>query len=71
MKLNKIKRFILGAFVITMIPTITFGYQATFQPRVTLATEHTDNLERTNEDEEDDIITTLSPGFSLDRKSVV
>lgn len=50
--------------ILFTIPT-TNAYQATFQPRVTLSAEYTDNLERTHEDEQDDIITTLSPGFTL------
>ncbi len=43
----------------------TNAYQATFHPRLTLSTEYTDNLERENEDEQDDIITVVSPGFTL------
>jgi len=41
------------------------AYQATLQPRLTLSVEYTDNLERSHKAEEDDIITTLSPGFTL------
>ena len=50
----------------------TNAYQVTFQPRVSLTTEFTDNRERLSEDEleededeEKDIITTLSPGFQI------
>jgi len=43
----------------------TNAYQATFHPRLTLRAEYTDNVERSNENEEDDIITTVSPGFTL------
>jgi hypothetical protein len=43
----------------------TNAYQATFHPRLTLTAEYTDNVERDSEDEEDDIIGTVSPGFTL------
>jgi Putative beta-barrel porin 2 len=43
----------------------THAYQITFQPRITVSTEYSDNFERTHEDEEEDIITTLSPGFAF------
>jgi len=65
MKIKKRIKFIVAAFLIITLPTITSAYQVTFHPRLTLTTEYTDNLERSNENEEDDIITTVSPGFTL------
>ena len=53
-------------FLTILLPaSYSTAYQATFQPRLTLRTEYTDNLERENRNEKDDIITTVSPGFTL------
>ncbi len=53
-------------FLIILLPiSYSAAYQVTFQPRLTLRTEYTDNLERENNNEKDDIITTVSPGFTL------
>jgi hypothetical protein len=53
-------------FLTLILPaSYSAAYQATFHPRLTLSTEYTDNLERSNEDEEDDLITIVSPGFTL------
>ncbi len=53
-------------FLTILFPTsYSVAYQATFQPRLTLTAEYTDNFEREHEDEQDDIITTVSPGFTL------
>ena len=56
---------VLCPLTLMLSASYSLAYQATFQPRVVLSTEYTDNLERAHEDEEDDIITTVSPGFAL------
>jgi hypothetical protein len=58
--------FSLLCFLILLVSaSYSAAYQATFQPRLTLMTEYTDNLERENKNEKDDIITTVSPGFTF------
>ena len=58
--------FFVSLFLIILLPiSYSAAYQVTFQPRLTLRTEYTDNLERENNNEKDDIITTVSPGFTL------
>lgn len=53
-------------FLTILLPTsYSVAYQVTFHPRLTLTTEYTDNVEREHEDEQDDIIGTVSPGFTL------
>ncbi len=41
------------------------AYQVTFQPRVTVTEEYTDNVDLSESDEESDFITTIQPGFTL------
>ena len=51
-----------------LITSMSFGYQATFIPRVSVNGEYTDNIFITNDDNfiEDDLITTITPGFTAD-----
>ena len=46
--------------------SVTFGYQATFSPRISVGGEYTDNIFQADDDTEDDYITTISPGFSAE-----
>ncbi|RTZ95686.1 MAG: hypothetical protein DSY90_12695 [Deltaproteobacteria bacterium] len=42
------------------------GYQLSFTPSVSISEEYNDNIFLTSENEEDDFITTVSPGFVLE-----
>jgi hypothetical protein len=62
-------RFILAAICTFFLTTsISFGYTATFLPRLSVKGQYTDNLFLTENDnlKEDDVITTISPGFSAE-----
>ena len=58
--------FLISCILLLSLPiSTTNAYQTTFHPRLTLTAEYTDNVEREPEDEQDDIIGTVSPGFTL------
>jgi len=60
-------RIILGVICTFFLTTsISFGYNLTFTPRLSVRGEYTDNVLLTeNKDlKEDDVITTISPGFT-------
>jgi len=62
-------RFILAAICSFFLTTsISFGYNLTFTPRLSVQGEYTDNVLLTeNKDlKEDDVITTISPGFTAE-----
>lgn len=42
-----------------------FSFQTEFTPQISITEEYTDNLFLSNEDEEEEFITLISPGFSL------
>ena len=60
----KSKIFIVAACTLFLTTSITFGYQATFIPRISINEEYTDNLFLTKRDKEHEYITTISPGFT-------
>ena len=60
-------RFILAAVCFFFLtPSISFGYNVTFLPRISVNGEYTDNVSLTsnNDLKEDDFITTVAPGFT-------
>jgi hypothetical protein len=59
----KLRSLLLILILLTPIPAI--AVEATFQPRITLQGEYTDNVDRTRHDAEEEIITTVSPGATL------
>jgi hypothetical protein len=62
-------KFILAAICIFFLTTsISFGYKATFLPRISVNGEYTDNVLLSENDDaiQDDVITTISPGFSAE-----
>jgi len=60
----KSKIFIVAACTLFLTTSITFGYQATFIPRISVNEEYTDNVFLTERNKEHDYITTISPGFT-------
>jgi hypothetical protein len=60
-------RFILTA-VCTLLFTssITFAYQASFTPRISVGAEYTDNIFQSDNNKQDEYITTISPGFTAE-----
>ena len=62
-------RLVLTAICTFFLTTsISFGYTATFMPRISVNGEYTDNVFLTDVDnlKEDDVITTISPGFTAE-----
>jgi len=62
-------RTILAAICIFFLSTsISFGYKATFMPRLSVQGEYTDNVLLSENDDaiQDDVITTVSPGFTAE-----
>jgi hypothetical protein len=62
-------RSILTAICTFFLTTsISFGYTATFMPRISVNGEYTDNVLLSENDNaiQDDVITTISPGFSAE-----
>ena len=60
----KSKIFIAAACTLFLTTSITFAYQATFTPRISVGLEYTDNVFLTKSNKENDYITTISPGFT-------
>jgi hypothetical protein len=60
-------RFILTA-VCTLLFTssITFAYQASFTPRISVVAEYSDNIFQSDNNKQDEYITTISPGFTAE-----
>ncbi len=56
---------ILGFFSLLVAVSSVSAFQVTFEPRVTLSEEYTDNLDLTEDDTESDVITTIQPGFTI------
>jgi len=60
--------------VLVLGGTAALGYQVTFEPRVSVSEEYSDNIYLTQEDPHADFITTVTPGFTaqlLTRRSGV
>jgi len=64
----KPKFFLAVVCTFFLTASISFGYTATFTPRLSVGAEYTDNVFLTgNEDfEEEDFITTITPGFEAE-----
>jgi putative beta-barrel porin BBP2 len=62
----KPKLFLAAICTVFLFTSISFGYKATFLPRLSVKGQYTDNILLTeNKDlKEDDVITTVSPGFT-------
>jgi len=63
------KRLFLSAICIFFLTTsMSFGYKATFLPRVSVDGQYTDNIFLTDNENsiEEDFITTITPGFSAE-----
>ena len=52
-------------FLIFITVEVCFGYQTTFAPQLIITEEYTDNIDLTNNDQEDDYITTISTSFTI------
>ena len=62
-------RFTFFAICIFFLTTsMSFGYTATFLPRLSVNGEYTDNIFLTGNDSsiDEDVITTITPGFSAE-----
>ncbi len=62
----KSRIFFVAACTFFLTTSITFGYEATFEPRISVGTEYTDNLFLEDSSEENEWITTISPSFKAD-----
>ena len=62
----KSKIFFIAACTLFLTTSITFGYEATFEPKISVGTEYTDNLFLTDKNKESDYITTISPSFKAE-----
>jgi len=60
----KSRIFFVAACTLFLTTSITFGFQATFIPRISISEEYTDNLFLTDSNKEHEYITTISPGFT-------
>ena len=62
----KLRLFLASICFFFLTTSISFGYNATFLPRLSVQSEYTDNIFLThNKDlKEDDYITTVTPGFT-------
>jgi len=60
----KSRIFFVAACTLFLTTSITFAYQATFIPRISVNEEYTDNVFLTDKNKEHDYITTISPGFT-------
>jgi len=63
-------RFILAAAcTLFLTPSMIFGYQASFTPRISVGAEYTDNLFQTDDNvipKQDEYITSITPGFTAE-----
>ena len=61
----KSRLFLAVICTIFLTTSAAFGYNATFQPRLSVQEQYSDNILLTpNNDKEDDYITTITPGFT-------
>jgi hypothetical protein len=62
----KSRLFLVVIFIFFLTTSLSFGYNATFLPRLSAHGEYTDNvfLTQDNNLKEDDYITTITPGFT-------
>jgi len=62
----KSKIFFIAACTFFLTTSITFGYEATFEPGISVGTEYTDNLFLEDSGEDHEYITTISPSFKAE-----
>jgi uncharacterized protein (PEP-CTERM system associated) len=62
----KSRIFFVAACTFFLTTSTIFGYEATFEPRISVGTEYTDNLFLADSNEESEWITTISPSFKAD-----
>lgn len=55
---------IVTIYSILLTVSSASGYQLTFTPRISIGGEYTDNLFLSNDNEDEEFITTISPGFT-------
>jgi len=61
----KSRLFLAASCIFFLTTSVASGYNATFQPRLSIQEQYSDNILRTpNSDKEDDYITTITPGFT-------
>ncbi|MBW2643054.1 MAG: outer membrane beta-barrel protein [Deltaproteobacteria bacterium] len=60
----KSRIFFIAACTLFLTTSITFAYQATFIPRISVSEEYTDNIFLTDSNKEHEYITIISPGFT-------
>lgn len=58
--------FCVAISAVLFTASSVFAFQATFLPRISLAEEYTDNLYLSEDNEEDEFITTISLGFTTE-----
>ena len=62
----KSRIFFIAACTLFLTTSITFGYEATFEPSISVGTEYTDNLFLADRNKESEYITTISPSFKAE-----
>jgi len=64
----KSRIFLATICTLFLTTSISFGYKATFMPRLSVKGEYTDNILLSENDDaiQDDVITTVSPGFTAE-----
>ena len=62
----KLRSFLAAIIIFLLTTSISFGYNLTFRPRLSVQGQYTDNilLEPNNNLKQDDYITTVNPGFT-------
>jgi len=58
------KLFFVAICTVFLATSISHGYQATFDPRISVGGQYTDNVFLSETFKEDDFITTITPGFT-------
>jgi predicted porin len=56
----------IAACVFFLVPTLADAYQISLSPSVAISEEYNDNIFLTPDNEEDDFITTVTPGFTVE-----
>ncbi len=59
----KSKVFIVAICTLFLSTSMSFGYRATFTPRISVSEGYTDNFFLTEDNKEDEYITGITPGF--------
>jgi len=61
---SKSRIFFVAACTLILTTSVTFGYEATFEPSISVGEEYTDNYFLTDKNEKHEYTTTLSPAFT-------